>query len=65
MEACILQLFQGVEENKTSFYLAIKYFVNNKFVKLLKKCYDSLINVFFIVFRCPFLQIEFEYVFLR
>lgn len=29
MGACILQLYQGAEENKTSFYLAIKYFVNN------------------------------------
>ena len=31
----------------------VKYVVNNKFVNLLKKCYNSLTIVFLIVFRIP------------
>jgi hypothetical protein len=54
-------LSQGLcTDNKTSFYLAIKYVVNNKFVIFSKKCYNGLTIVFlsYSEFRCIFLQIE-------
>lgn len=34
------------EKNKILFYLNVKYFVNKKFVKISKKCYNNLTIVF-------------------